>query len=565
MVKFIKTAHRPGKKKIMQDIAAVEKLLNRELPEDLKIFIVEAAGTSPEPPKFPIQNFPNNPYDGCYDFVGGTDSSLVETVKCYQGRMPDGFFPIGWTGFGDVICYVLEGEDAGSIWYWDHEAELPAPYVDRSNCYLCAKSLAEFINSFFGNEDDEDDEDNKYDEDDPYPYVEFVKEFRPGKKKIIQDIAAVEELLNRELPEDLKNFIVKAAGTYPYPHCFPVQNFPDKPYAECDGFWGNTRESLVKIVKGYQGRIPDGFFPIGWTGFGDVICYVLEGEDVGSIWYWDHEAELPAACVDRSNCYLCAESLTEFMNSFFDLADGDYDDDDDDEEDSPPEVEGTKISDREIMSYQDVCYMFSFDSFSDKKIAKKQMEDINKKMADLFYGIINDKCSAEEFCDGLFRLLERLHDISLNIPESDLKKWYEDLSGKPLEREEWHKMSSPLESNIQLMSYNLLHFLLDKKPKLAKSPFFYQFVRKVILDPRFGRGRASFIEYLLPKVKTFEGIDFTPFLKDRRYAGSVITAFLRLKDGCFVKEAEKILESDPQNSYRRREIRRYIKLHKGTH
>ena len=115
------------------------------------------------------------------------------------------------------------------------------------------------------------------------------------------------------------------------------------------------------------------------------------------------------------------------------------------------------------------------------------------------------------------------------------------------------------------MSYNLLHFLLDKKPKLAKSPFFYQFVRKVILDPRFGRGRASFIQDLLPKVKTFEGIDFTPFLKDRRYGGSVITAFLRLKDGRFVKEAERILESDPQNSYQRREIRRYIKLHKGTH
>ena len=392
--------------------------------------------------------------------------------------------------------------------------------------------------------------------------VKFIKTARrPGKKKIMQDIAAVEKLLNRELPEDLKNFIVKAAGTSPEPPNFPIQNFPNNPDDECYGFWGGTEEeSFVETVKCYQGRMPDGFFPIGWTWGGDVICYVLEGEDAGSIWLWDHEAELPAASVDRSNCYLCAESLTEFMNSFFDLADGDYDDDD---EDSPLEEEGTKINDREIMSYQDVCYMFSFDSFSDKKIAKKQMEDINKKMADLFYGIINDKCSAEEFCDGLFRLLERLHDISLNIPESDLKKWYVDLSGKPLEREEWHQKCSPLESNIHLMSYNLLHFLLDKKPKLAKSPFFYQFVRKVILDPRFGKGRASFIENLLPKVKTFEGIDFTPFLKDRDYAGSVITAFLKLKDGRFVKEAERILEIDPKN-WCEREIKTYIERYKET-
>ena len=161
MVKFIKTARRPGKKKIMQDIAAVEKLLNRELPEDLKNFIVEAAGTRPEPDCFPIQNFPDNPYNDCYGFCGGTDISLVVTVNALQGRMPDGFFPIGDTGDGGMICYALEGENAGSIWYWDHETESTITDVDGSNCYLCAGSLAEFINSFFEvDEDDEDDEDS---------------------------------------------------------------------------------------------------------------------------------------------------------------------------------------------------------------------------------------------------------------------------------------------------------------------------------------------------------------------------------------------------------------------
>ena len=90
------------------------------------------------------------------------------------------------------------------------------------------------------------------------------------------------------------------------------------------------------------------------------------------------------------------------------------------------------MNDKEMMSYnevyEDVCMHFSFFAFTDE-----QNEDINKKMADLFYRIINDKCSVEEFCDGLFRLLEHIYDISLNIPQTVLKRWYTDiLSGKPL-------------------------------------------------------------------------------------------------------------------------------------
>ena len=221
------------------------------------------------------------------------------------------------------------------------------------------------------------------------------------------------------------------------------------------------------------------------------------------------------------------------------------------------------MNDKEMMSYNEVyegvCRYFSFFAFTDE-----QNEDINKKMADLFYRIINDKCSVEEFCDGLFCLLEHIHDISLNIPQTVLKRWYTNvLSGKPLEGEERRTKESPLEMEIFLISSHLVTVVLKSKPKLAKSPVFYQFVRKVILDPRFERGRTGFILQLLPKVKTSEGIDFIPFLKDKHYAGVTITALLKLKDGRFVKEAERILEIDPQNWFKR-QIKTYIERYKGT-
>lgn len=218
------------------------------------------------------------------------------------------------------------------------------------------------------------------------------------------------------------------------------------------------------------------------------------------------------------------------------------------------------MNDKEIVSYntlyEDIRIHFSFFAFT-----KEQNESINKNMAELFYQIVNDKCSEEKFCDDLFSLLEYIYEISLKIPQTVLNEWYTDMYGKPLEGEKLRVMESPLEMEIFLISSFLLVDVLKNKPKLAKSPIFYQFVRKVILDSRFRRGRCGFILQLLPKVKTSEGIDFIPFLKDTDYAGFAINALMKLKDGRFVKEAERVLEIDPKNWYKR-QIKTYIERHK---
>ncbi len=221
------------------------------------------------------------------------------------------------------------------------------------------------------------------------------------------------------------------------------------------------------------------------------------------------------------------------------------------------------MNDKEIISYntlyEEIHKYFSFIAFT-----KEQNEIINKKMADLSYKIINGKCSEEEFCDDFFKLLEYIHEISLKISQTVLNKWYTDLYGKPLEGENLRVRRSPLETEIFSISSHLEDVVLKNTKKLAKSPVFYQFVRKVILDSRFGRGRSGFILLLLPKVKTSEGIDFIPFLKDKDDAGFTINALMKLKDGRFVKEAKRILEIDPQNWFKR-QIKTYIERYKDMY
>ncbi len=191
---------------------------------------------------------------------------------------------------------------------------------------------------------------------------------------------------------------------------------------------------------------------------------------------------------------------------------------------------------------------------------------INERMAVLFDDFLADRSSLEDFCAGMFRLMEYIYEVSLTFPEEILAQWYttydwRSTDPRPMTEKELEMADSPLTSEIYLISSFLYEDILKRKPKIAKSPVFYRFVRDVILDSRFETGRTGFIQQLLPRCRTSEGIDFAPFLADKRYAGRTFCALLKLKDGRFVKEAEKMLEIDPKN-FHKRQIKRYIERYK---
>lgn len=216
------------------------------------------------------------------------------------------------------------------------------------------------------------------------------------------------------------------------------------------------------------------------------------------------------------------------------------------------------MNNKELLPYDDILKEV-FIYFSSIAFSDEQHKYINTKMAQYIYAIVNDKCSIEEFCASFFNLMEEVYFMSLKISEAVLSNWYTRWwDGKVMSREE---KLDPLESEIAKMGFLINGQVLKRKPKLAKSPVFYEFVRKVILDGRFERGRTGFIYQMLQKTGKSEGIDFLPFLNDDQYAGWVILALLNLKDGRFVKEAERFLEREPKHFYRR-QIERYIERYK---
>jgi hypothetical protein len=136
------------------------------------------------------------------------------------------------------------------------------------------------------------------------------------------DIAVLVKYLGFDLPVDYKLFLKEYNGGMPDPFLFSMPSPPSHigPYGEVQSFFGiDTQHEVNSILwnfKTYRRRMPLGFLPIACDPGDNIICYLLSGADVGSIWYWDHEREVLVGEINYSNCYPIADTLEEFLNNF---------------------------------------------------------------------------------------------------------------------------------------------------------------------------------------------------------------------------------------------------------
>ena len=99
-------------------------------------------------------------------------------------------------------------------------------------------------------------------------------------------INVLEMFLEVKLTDDYKKFLLEHNGGHPEPsiskhscvrYLFGLHNGP----YHCN---------LVKRIKMYQGRIPEGIIPIASDPGGNLFCLALK-QNRGSVYFWDHERE----------------------------------------------------------------------------------------------------------------------------------------------------------------------------------------------------------------------------------------------------------------------------------
>jgi hypothetical protein len=150
-----------------------------------------------------------------------------------------------------------------------------------------------------------------------------------GRKLQRENIVELEHGLGHKIPVDYGRFLLDNNGGEPQQNCHEVQNTEGTNIGSVIAIrWlysiggPENRSDYIKECYGiesnyvaYFGRIPENFLPIGEDSGGNQICISLYGEDVGSIWYWDHDAETFPP--DYSNCYKIADSFQALLDGLF--------------------------------------------------------------------------------------------------------------------------------------------------------------------------------------------------------------------------------------------------------
>lgn len=151
---------------------------------------------------------------------------------------------------------------------------------------------------------------------------------RPGAMLQEKILAEFERKHGFLLPTTYRAFLLEHNGGTPEPSSY-CRKRNKKPSEECRYFFGlqcgRSYAEIEDALETYLGedetRIPRRLLPIAEDSFGNLICLSLRGEDVGKVYFWDHEEELEqkrtkTGDVNDAAISLIADSFDAFLTQF---------------------------------------------------------------------------------------------------------------------------------------------------------------------------------------------------------------------------------------------------------
>lgn len=142
----------------------------------------------------------------------------------------------------------------------------------------------------------------------------------------LEQIKLLEELSELKFPEEYKKHLISHNGGQCQPNRFKfiedgktTESSVDWFLAIYDGEYDNLR-SYIEIYKMEKKRMPLHILPIAHDPGGNLICISCGGNDLGHVYFWNHEREVDYDLYsddDYSNLYLISSNFTEFLNNLY--------------------------------------------------------------------------------------------------------------------------------------------------------------------------------------------------------------------------------------------------------
>jgi hypothetical protein len=130
-----------------RDIQQFEANQGISFPEAYREFLLGSNGGRPplnnvlEVPDWPFQSTVISYFFGLNT---GDSYDLLDNMVRYQGRIPRICVPIADDAGGNILCLVVDGDQSGSIFFWDHENESENP-DSFDNMYRVASNVKELF------------------------------------------------------------------------------------------------------------------------------------------------------------------------------------------------------------------------------------------------------------------------------------------------------------------------------------------------------------------------------------------------------------------------------------
>jgi hypothetical protein len=135
-----------------------------------------------------------------------------------------------------------------------------------------------------------------------------------------EKINNLENKTDINIPLNYKEFLLKNNGGYPKKRGFLYRVQTNGRRAVVNKFLGihdGENNNLYKYLITYkirEKRLPSNLIPIANDPGGNLICLSINGEDVGKVYFWDHDLEAEEGQEpDYSNVYFIADCIEDFL------------------------------------------------------------------------------------------------------------------------------------------------------------------------------------------------------------------------------------------------------------
>ena len=149
----------------------------------------------------------------------------------------------------------------------------------------------------------------------PYYMPMIITEHLCSERPTNEDISAFEKLIHGTLPQDYRAFLKNENGGRPKPNLFRFTTTAGRAENSTVHYffvlYEGTVGSLKKSFEMSKGRIPSDCLPIGKDPFGNLILLGIADQNLGRVYFWDHERETEPP--SEENISPIAPSFSEFV------------------------------------------------------------------------------------------------------------------------------------------------------------------------------------------------------------------------------------------------------------